>query len=80
MLSKSLFSLRRKQKKFFIRRYTARNVALWPVWKSAPAPIADVTMEQAFVHQHKLAFHPPGFRMHRFLRGCRDMWLGHFGS
>jgi hypothetical protein len=52
MLSKSLFSLRRKEKKFFSWRCVARNVALWAVWKSASAPIASVTMEQAFVYQH----------------------------
>jgi hypothetical protein len=52
MLGKSLFSVSCKAKIFFIVRCTARNVVLWSAWKSASAPIAGVTVEQAFVYQH----------------------------
>jgi hypothetical protein len=75
MLSKLLFSLCSKEKRFFIRRCTAENIAFW---ESTPAPTASVTMNQASANQHEPTLYPPNFRVHRLLRRCRDRRLCHF--
>jgi hypothetical protein len=75
MLSKLLFSLCFKEKKFFTQRCTAGNIAFW---KPAPAPAASVTMNRASVNQHEPTLYPPNFRVHRFPRRRRDRRLCHF--